>query len=371
MNRIKVLQLGKYYAPQRGGIESHLKTLCEGILPEVDVQAVVSNTSNRTVRELYDGVALTRVARLAHLRSTSFNPAMAAQIRAHRAEIVHLHWPNPMAAVAFLASGHPGRLIVTYHCDVVRQRVLRHLFSPVLSMLLRRASRVIVSSQQYLDSSSALASYRPRCRVIPLGIAEHFFAEPDPFAVHEVQLRFGSPLVLSVGRLVDYKGLDYLIQAIQQTSVHLLVVGEGPRKRRLKRLVESLGLSHRVTFLGELPDRELGILYHAADLLVLPSVDRSEAFGLVQAEAMAAGTPVINTALDTGVSYVSPAGATGLTVPACDTTALAESISRLLKDEPYRATLGIAARARADQLFRAGRMCASTTALYREVCSSR
>jgi glycosyltransferase involved in cell wall biosynthesis len=367
--KIRVLQLGKFYSPLRGGIESHVKTLCECLHAEVSVEVVVSNKTGRTVRETCDGVAVTRVARLFHFNSTSINPAMTAEIRSREADIIHLHWPNPMAAIAYLASGHQGKLIVTYHCDVVKQRLSRRLFSPVLRVVLRRAQAIIVSSQEYLDSSPVLSPYRERCRVIPFGVGEHFFVEPDPIAVKNAQLRFGSALILSVGRMVDYKGFEYLIRAVKNTPGRLLLVGKGPRKRKLMALARSLHLEDRVIFLGELPDAELRDLYHAADLLVLASVDRSEAFGLVQAEAMAAATPVINTALNSGTAFVSPDGVTGLMVPHSDVSALTQAINCLLNDAPFRRDLGMAARARAEQLFRAANMCTSMVALYRDILS--
>ena len=371
VRRLRVLQLGKFYAPVHGGMESHLQTLCEGLRQNVEVEALVSNTGSRTVRETCNGVPVVRLARLFRVRSASINPSMLFEIRRHPAEIVHLHWPNPMAAAAYLASGHRGRLVVTYHCDVVRQRVLRWLFNPLLTAVLRRACSIIVSSQELLESSPTLQPYRDRCRVIPLGVAKRYFLDPDPAEVQQARLRFGEELVLGVGRMVEYKGFEYLIRAIHGTSARLLLIGRGPARRRLQRLVAQLKLQDRVCFLGELPEQQLRVLYHAADMLVLPSLDRSEAFGLVQAEAMAAALPVINTALGTGVPSVSLHEVTGLTVPPANAPALAQAIHRLLANKPYRGMLGLAARARAHQLFHSKTMCRRIHALYREMSSGR
>jgi len=362
--RLRVLQLGKFYPPQRGGMESHVQTLCERLRQEVDVEVVVSNTGATTVREICDGVPITRVARLAQINSTSVNPAMVAEIRRSDADLIHLHWPNPMAALAYLMSGHKAKLVVTYHSDVVKQRILRQVFGPALRAVLERANAIIVSSVDYLETSAVLQAYRDRCHAIPFGIAEANFSAVDENAVREVRARYGEEIVLSVGRLVDYKGFDTLIRAMVEARGRLLIAGDGPLKVSLMALARSLGLQQRVVFCGELSDERLRELYHAADVFVLASTNRREAFGLVQAEAMAAAKPVINTRLDSGVPFVSLDRVTGLTVAHSDTGALARAINLLLEDAALRAEFGQAARRRAEIMFRSATMSLRTLRTY-------
>ena len=358
--RPRVLQLGKFYPPTRGGMESHLKTLCDRLRQEVDVEVLVSNTGPSTVREMCDGVPATRIARMAQVNSTSVNPAMISAIRRTDANLIHLHWPNPMAALAYLMSGHTGKLVVTYHCDVLKQRILGQLFAPILRAVLRRSKAIIVSSGNILETSPVLRKYLDRCHVIPFGISEDHFALPVEGAVGDIRSQYGERLILSVGRLVDYKGFDYLIQAMVETPGRLLIAGEGPLKGELMALTRSLNLNDRVIFLGELSDERLRNLYHAVDVFVLASTDRREAFGLVQAEAMAAAKPVINTHLDSGVPFVSLDGVTGLTVPHSDAGALARAINLVMEDATLRSVLGQAARRRAEIMFRSQTMSALT-----------
>ena len=369
--KIRVLQIGKFYSPQRGGIESHLKTLCECLMAQFSLEVLVSNNTTRTIREVFEGVPVTRAARICQLNSTPINLTMPMEIRSRSADIVHLHWPNPMAAIAYLISGHRGKLVVTYHCDVVRQRLMRRLFNPLLQVLLRRAQAIVVSSQVYLNTSSVLTPHRDRCHVIPFGVHSRFFSKPAPDAISEIHHRFGTPLILSVGRFVDYKGLNYLIRAISNTTGRLVLVGQGPLMQRLVALTRSLHLQDRVVFLGAQSESELCHLYQAADLFVLTSTDRSEAFGLVQVEAMAAGVAVINTALNSGTTSVSVSGVTGLTVPHSDVSALTKAINCLLEDTPLRLKFGGAARVRAEQLFTATTMAARISDLYHQVLSGQ
>lgn len=367
VKRLRVLQLGKFYPPQRGGMESHLKTLCDRLREEVDVEVIVSNTGPGAAREVCDGVPVTRVARLAQVASTSVNPAMIAEIRRHDADLIHLHWPNPMAALAYLMSGKKGPLVITYHSDVVKQRTLRHIFAPVSRAVLQRSKAIIVSSEHYLETSTVLRDYSDRCRVVPFGISEPYFGLPDEKAVADIRSQYGQRLILSVGRLVDYKGFEYLIRAMAETQERLLIAGEGPLKAELVALTRSLGLTSRVIFLGEPSDEQLRNLYHAADIFVLASTNRREAFGLVQAEAMAAAKPVINTNVDSGVPFVSLDQATGLTVPHSDAGSLARAITRLMEDAELRSSLGQAARHRAETMFRSGTMAVRTLRMYQSI----
>ena len=369
--RLRVLQLGKFYPPQRGGMESHVKTLCDRLQKEVDVEVLVSNTGPTTVRELCDGVQVTRIARMAQVNSTSLNPAIVSRVSSFDADLIHLHWPNPMAALAYLMSGNRGKLIVTYHSDVVKQRISREFFGPILHAVLRRSKAIIVSSSNYLETSLVLRPYRDRCHVIPFGISENNFAPPDESAVKDIRSQYGERLILSVGRLVDYKGFNYLIRAMVKTSGRLVIAGEGPLKGALMKLARSLDLHDRVVFCGELPDERLRSLYHSADVFVLASTDRREAFGLAQVEAMAASTPVINTYLDSGVPFVSLDGVTGLTVPHSDSDALARAMNRLLEDATLRSAFGQAARRRAEIMFGTEAMGTRTLRTYEYALSDQ
>jgi rhamnosyl/mannosyltransferase len=292
---------------------------------------------------------------------------MVAQIRKSGADIIHLHLPNPTAVLAYLASGHRGRLVVTYHSDTVRQKFLGALFEPCLHAALRRSSAIIATSAAYQRTSSVLARYHSRCHVIPYGIALDQFERGDSAAVARLRQQYGDRLIISVGRLVYYKGFECLIQAMSRVQGKLLIIGDGPLRSKLENLATSLGLADRIVFLGEIQNGNVVPYYHAADVFALASVARSEAFGIVQIEAMAAGIPVVNTQLDSGVPFVSLHEQTGLTVPPANPDALAIAINRLLDNPEWRRSLGVAARLRARRQFSLAAMTASTLALYKTI----
>jgi len=242
-HRPRVLQLGKFYPPHPGGMESHLEALCGQLKEKTDLEVIVAaSNSFRSSEELIDGVKVAHLGRLFTLRSAPMCPTMVRRIRNTKADLVHIHWPNPTALLAYLASGHRGRLVITYHSDVVRQRVLSRVFEPILRRGLDRADAIIVSSANYTNSSEVLRPYREKCRVIPFGIDIKRFERPDELEVVRLRKQLGSRMILSVGRLVYYKGFDFLIDAMKSVNAHLVLVGNGPLEAELRARIRPVAL---------------------------------------------------------------------------------------------------------------------------------
>ncbi len=366
---LKVLHIGKFYPPHMGGIETHLQALCTELHKSIELRVIVASDDRTASDEVLDGVRLRRVPTSMTVASTPLCPKMIGMIRSSDAQIVHIHLPNPTAVLAYLASGHRGHLLVTYHSDTVRQRILGTLFEPWLHKALRRSSAIIATSPDYRRTSQVLAHYQDRCHVIPYGIQLDEFESSDPAAVAAVRQCYGDRLIISVGRLVYYKGFEYLIRAMARVNGKLLIVGDGPLRGKLQQLATQLGLKEKVIFVGEIQNERVIPYYHASDVFALASVARSEAFGIVQIEAMAAGLPVVNTSLDSGVPFVSIHHQTGLTVPPADSEALAAALNHLLDDPRLRQSLGRAGRRRARQEFSLQTMVSRTMALYDSVAS--
>jgi len=222
-----------------------------------------------------------------------------------------------------------------------------------------------------VETSEALRPHRAKCHVVPFGIdVSRFERTPErEAAAAAVRARYGgAPLLMGVGRLVYYKGFDHAIRALRQVEgAHLLLVGEGPLRAELEALARTSGVAERVHFLGKLGDEELLALYYACDAYVLSSVTRAEAFALVQLEALACGLPVINTALDSGVPFVSRHEESGLTVPPGDEVALAGAMRRMLASPEQRRAWGEAGRARVLAEFSQARMGQRVLDVYQEV----
>jgi rhamnosyl/mannosyltransferase len=201
--------------------------------------------------------------------------------------------------------------------------------------------------------------------VIPLGLRVEPYDAPDQAAIERIRKNFGPRIVLAAGRHVYYKGFEYLIAAMQRVDAKALIAGDGPLRGKLQALAAQLGVQNRVVFLGEVED--LIPYYHAADVFALPSIARSEAFGIVQLEAMACGRPVVNTLLDSEVPFVSIGGVTGLTVAPENAEELAGAI-RLLMDSPaLRTQYGREGRVRVEAQFSAEAMIRRTLEIYEQI----
>jgi glycosyltransferase involved in cell wall biosynthesis len=364
---LKVLHVGKFYPPHFGGMESHLQTLCEELSKSIEVQVLVASDQRRTERSTQGGVEVARLATPLMLHGTPIVPLMARAMSRARPDVVHLHFPNPMAALACLMSRLDVPIVITWHSDVVRQRRAAAVFAPLLSLLLRRCAAIIVGSTAYIETSAVLSARRKLCRVIPFGIRAGDFEHPDATRVAEVRRRHGERIVLGVGRLIYYKGFENLVRAMVDVRATALIAGEGQLSGALAAEAARLGVADRVVLLGRVNDADLKACYHACGVFALPSVERSEAFGIVQLEAMACGKPVVNTWIDSAVPHVSLDGVTGLTVPPGDPTALAAALNALLDGPARRAAMGAAGRQRVREEFSAELMARRTLEVYREI----
>ncbi len=364
---MKILHVGKFYPPVEGGIEAVVSQLCEGTAGTWQVDVIVANDRSRTVRERRAGVRIARVAALGRVASVSICPTLPAYLWRSRYDCVILHEPNPLAACSLLLRTPGPSLIVWHHSDIGRPRWARVAYPVLQRALYRRAACVIVSSPRLAKTSRVVSS--ARCvAVIPYGIelgpeADSGTRAGEAAGGHHA----GGPHFLFVGRLVYYKGLDVLLRAMTSCDGVLRIVGDGPERRFLQSRIHELGLGSRVELMGHLSDEEVLRCYRDCDVFVLPSTETTEAFGVVQIEAMAAARPVISTNLPTGVPWVNQDGVTGLIVPPGDAAALASAMNRLGQDEALRRRMGLSARERAVREFSAERMISRFRDLVEQV----
>jgi rhamnosyl/mannosyltransferase len=390
---LRVVHLGKFYPPASGGMETHVRTLARAqaaLGAKVTVVCVNHRdaagrdvtwerfTRTATAEEWDGPVRVVRVGRhasLARLDVCLGLPVLLRRLKAGNADLLHLHVPNPTMLLALAAARSRLPLVVTYHSDVVKQKRLRLLLRPFEHLAFRRAGALVATSPVYAAGSEVLQYYTGKLGVLPFGIdlGPYFHTGAAVRArADELLATHGRPLWLAVGRLVYYKGLHNAIRALASVPGKLLVVGDGPLEAELRRQAEAAGVAGRVIWRRRLPQDELVAAYHAATALWFPSNARSEAFGLVQVEAMASGCPVLNTAIpDTGVAWVSRHEETGLTVPVDDPDALARAANRLLTEPGLHQRLSRNARGRARAEFDDGLMARRSLALYRRVLSDR
>ena len=349
-----------------GGIEGHVRLLAEEQAQRgLQVTVLATSLNRHTSIDQERGVRVVRAGRLGELASTPISLRLVQHLRRERADVVHVHMPYPVAELAELTVGGGRPCVVTYHSDVVRQRKLAGLLAPLRRRFLRRARCVLATSAAYVRSSPTLSRMRDKCRVIPLGVDIDRFANPQRTARSPIDVE--GHVVLFVGRFRHYKGLSVLVEAMTQLDASLVLVGDGAERERLERQIRRSPAQSRIRILGDISDEDLPGCYARADVVVLPSTLRSEAFGLTLVEAMASGTPVVSTELGTGTSEVNEHGVTGFVVPPHDPAALHEALEKLLDDAALRQRMGHAAANRARESYAAERMVDATLRAYEHV----
>jgi glycosyltransferase involved in cell wall biosynthesis len=242
--------------------------------------------------------------------------------------------------------------------------------------MLRRADKIICTSQAYADASQALMPFAAKVAIVPLGT---FDVPPGNANEHACLARLPAVLqhhlasrqvVLAVGRLVPYKGFAVLIEAarLMATDAAVVIVGGGPLEAALRRQIDEAGLGHRVVLAGRVNDETLDALQRLSTVFCLPSIERSEAFGVVLVEAMAHGLPVVATHIPgSGVPWVNQHGETGLNVQPRDAVQMANALDDVLQHPDLRQRLAQGARSRYEKLFTIQRSISETLRLYRDL----
>lgn len=373
---MKVLHLGKF--DTLGGIERHVKSLARGLAAtgHAEIINLVSSDSPKGYEHAdygYPTVAVPCHGVVASVAMAPTLPLVARRLhQRHHFDIVHLHFPDPLGHLTALALPRSVRRVVSWHSDIIRQRKALALYGPFLRHFVRGVDGLVGATPQHLDASLQIPPGRSGQirRVVPYGFdpAQLVWNERARAKKAELLARAaGRPIVFTLGRHVYYKGFDVLLRAIADIDALLIIGGTGPLSAELKRQAAAPGLRDRVVFAGYIPDEELIAYYDACDVFTMPSTDRSEAFGLVQLEAMHLGKPVVSTRLGTGVEFVNVQGETGLLVPPGDAPALREAIRRLLSDSALRRRLGEAGKARVANTFSIEQMVQGTLDVYRGV----
>jgi glycosyltransferase involved in cell wall biosynthesis len=370
---LRVAHLGKFYPPVRGGMERAVHALCCATRDRLAHEVIAFNTNRASTDEQVDGINVTRVGTWLRAGSVPVAPGLIGRLRSLRADVAVLHEPNPWALVAWAAAAPDVPVAIWFHSEVVRPRAQYELFyAPLAARVYPRARRFIVSSPTLAREATALARYQDRIAVIPFGVdATPFSTSEAATRARDLRATVTGPLLLFAGRLVPYKGLDVLIDAVSPLPVTVAVVGDGPMRDQWSRRAQSVTGGARFLFVGEVPEAELPAWMRACVALVLPSVTRAEAFGLVQLEAMAAGKPVISTNLPTGVPWVNQHGVTGLVVPPGDPLALRAAIESLIGQPGLAERLGHAGASRASRDFTTAQMANAFVRVCADVAGAR
>lgn len=348
---IHILEVNKFYYPHIGGVESVIQSHSEYFekCDNCEVKVLVCQEKGRASSDIVNGVSVYRAGSIGTYFSCplSFEFIRKFKKMSEWADIIEIHLPFPLGDLACLLSGYKGKVVISWHSDVIKQKKLLYFYKPVLKRFLKRADLIVAATENHINSSKFLPDYKDKCCVIPYGIntSEYLNSETknilERYAGKKNSIKF-----LFVGRLVYYKGIDILIDAFarvrepENKNFELFIVGKGVLEDKMKLEVNKKKMNDRIHFLGKLSDQDLKSAFSDCDVFVFPSVENSEAFGIVQLEAMIYGKPVINTNLETGVPLVSVDSKTGITVKLKDSESLADAIETLGNDENLRKRYG-------------------------------
>lgn len=335
-----VLTVNKMYPPEIGGVEVVAREIAELVYSLGYKSRVITlSPDGKTREETMNGVEILRCGtffRKDPIRlSLSFKSAYKTLSEKSAIEIFHV--PSGLPEFICKKKWNDIERIVLYHADTVSRGITGNLYvKHSLIPMLESADVIVATSPKMFETSEVLKKFRDKGRVIPLFVdTDHFVPTGDVFDYSPHFNRRGKKIVLYVGRFGRYKGLDYLLKAMNliEDRYHLVLIGDGPEKDRLTSLIDELNLKNRVTILPHVAYSKLPEIYRSADVFVLPSIDRGEAFGLVALEAMACGTPVITTELGTGTTFHNRHGITGYHVAPKDEKALAKAIKHCIEED--------------------------------------
>lgn len=355
---MRILELGKFW-PIGGGVEKVMYDITRGVSAKgVDVDMLCAAFDPQTI-QLNEHGRVIAVKSYAKKAATMIAPAMITKLRkiCNEYDIIHVHHPDPMAALALFLSGYKGKVILHWHSDILSQKFFLAFYKPLQSWLIKRTDLILGTTPVYVAQSPYLQKVQDKINYLPIGIEDMTCTEEQ---VQKIKAQYpGKKIVFSLGRLVPYKGFTYLIDAAKYLSdeYHIVIGGTGPLKDELLDKINSTGVSNKVSLVGFVPDEDIAAWYNACDLFCLSSIWKTEAFAIVQIEAMSCSKPIVATTIpESGVSWVNAHGISGLNVAPEDGKALAEAISKITSDTQVYEEFSRKAKQRFEENFRFEKM---------------
>ncbi len=379
---MKILQTPARFYPYTGGVENYVRDLSRELVElGHEVTVLCANEPMSEKEGFLDGIRVKRIPYIGKIANTNITPRLPIEILREEFDVIHTHLPTPWSAdwsaVAAAVKGRP--LVLTHHSDIVgrgRMDYIAKIYNNInQKLVLKRASKIIVTNPNVVESSQYLKLYAYKLEMIPIGVDAERFKPLEP------QKKGGSeePTILFISvldKFHEFKGLDRLLMSMgvileAVPKARLIVGGDGELLDHYKNMASSLGLEERVRFLGYIPEDEIVKLYNGCDLFVLPSVSaRQETFGIVLLEAMACARPVVGTEIVGVAEDVRRHGA-GLIVQRKDEGALADAVIKLLKDEDLRLEMGTAARELAKRDYSWSQVALRMEALYEDLVKGK
>lgn len=372
---MKILQLGKFY-PIKGGVEKVMYDLliglsqrsitCDMLCASSEILSTNNQITPNKFSEIFVEPSINEIAK------TKISPALISKLRkiCSNYDIIHLHHPDPMSALALFLSGYRGKVILHWHSDILAQKVLLRFYKPLQTWILKRADLILTTSPNYLEQSKYLTKYKKKSDILPIGISDISKDYNVGKSEHIKQQYKDKKIIFSLGRLVTYKGFEYLIYAAEYLPEDyvILIGGEGPLKQHLQDIINQKQLNSKVCLLGYLDDVDVFSYYKACDLYCLSSIEKTEAFAIVQIEAMSFSKPIVATEIfGSGVSWVNKNGYSGINVPPKNSQKLSLAIIEILQNKDRYDKYCNNARQRYLEFFNIKSMIDNVLVLYNSI----
>jgi len=366
MNRLKVLHVYKTYYPDTyGGIEQVIYQLCQGChLHNIKSDVFVLSLEGEGILIPYEDHGVYYNKQLVEIASTPISIKSISKFKEiqERYDIINYHFPFPFMDVLHLLSKTKARTAVTYHSDIVKQKLLGFFYKPLQNYFLSDVDRIIASSPNYLESSPTLRAFAHKTDVIPFGLSDNVIVN-DAGRVDYWKKITGEKFFLFVGAFRYYKGLHVLLAAAKKSGYTIVIVGAGPLAGELNSEIANNEL-HNVIMAGAVDDKDKNILFNLCLAVVFPSHLRSEAFGITLLEGTKFGKPLISCDIGTGTSFINKNGYNGYVIPPEDSDALFSSMKKIWEDEDEAKRLGLNSRQRFEEMFTSDKMVTSYVELY-------
>lgn len=357
----KFLQLGKYFYPFIGGIETVNKNLTELLVSKgITCDVLCSNSTNSYSEETFNNYKVFRTPCLWNYYSLSFSPAMITKLRQiwTQYDAIIVHMPDPMANLALYLARPKNKIILYWHSDIVSQKKLVKLYRPLLDWLVRRADHILGATPAHIEHSEYKEQFFSKSAILPYftKIADNGLDEQENRQLLTLKERYRDrKILLYTGRMVRYKNLDMLIKvaSLLDDRYILIIAGEGERLAHLKVLAAELGLHEdKIIFLNSLSNSELRIYYSLCDLFVFPSNKKNEMFGMSMLEVISFGKPVVSCKVEgSGMDYVNINNITGIQVASDSPHDFADAVKQILNDNELYNTMSVNCLKHVEQNF--------------------
>lgn len=341
---MKVLQVSTYYLPNFGGIEQVVYDFSRILMKsDIETEVICFNTDSNTVIDEYEGQKVTRVGYKLKIASQAISLKyfflLRKKIKEFKPDVIHIHFPNPLIAFYLSLLKVNSKITVHWHSDIIKQKKLKFIYKPIENKILKKAWKIIATSQIYAENSESLLNYKDKVKIIPNIVEDKFLSAIGPKEnneINNIRMKYENKKIIffmGVHRL--YKGIIYLIEAAKflPSDYMVVIAGSGPLTDELKNKVNEYNLTN-IEFIGRISDEEKRNFLYAAEVFAFPSITKNEAFGIALAEALYCGTPAVTFTIEgSGVNWVNQNMKTGLEVPCFDSKQFASAIQSVTKEK--------------------------------------